>query len=440
MAKKINLEALIKNGDFQRAGAALPVVDSVCIDSRKCKPGSLFVALPGEQTDGHRFVDDALANGAAAVMVREKQDIDCPQLIVKDTCRALQHLAAAYRAQIDSYVIGITGSCGKTTLKEILSELLTGRYTVGKTPGNYNNQLGLPLTILNEGGREVLVAEVGTNGPGEIDFLTGVLQPDMGIITHIGPSHLQGLDTVEQVAREKSALLAGLKSDGVAFIPENIRYRELLFKKSAAPVRTVGSSPAADYFVNVKRNCSGDLLETGDFSLKLPLSRYEFLLNSALAVAAARLLDVKVKTIKDVLSNFQIPAGRGRIIEVDGCRLIDDSYNANPDSMAAALRHLMRLSPPRLAVLGEMKELGASAGRLHRELGERLAELDDTEIHYVGAFAQQVAEGFGSDQINFHKDAEELSDLNLSDFSSALVKSSHAAGLYRLVEKWTDLK
>ncbi|MGM0380395.1 MAG: UDP-N-acetylmuramoyl-tripeptide--D-alanyl-D-alanine ligase [bacterium] len=434
-------ENIIPGGaEIHAPASGLPEqIRGVKIDSRNCKSGDLFVALPGENTHGHVYLEDAVEAGAAVAVVEEPRPVEIPQLVVADSLEALQELASNFRAEIDSRVIGITGSCGKTTVKEMVAGLLSAVFSVGKTPGNYNNQIGLPLTVLNEGGKDVLVAEVATNQPGEIKLLTSILRPGVGIITHIGPAHLAGLSSVENLADEKSDLLAGLPEDGLAVIPDDLKHMDRIKASSSVEPVKVGSSARADYRVNWRKNGENTVMNVEGREISLPLTRNELLRDAALAFCVAENLGVPPEKLNGQIENLSPVEGRGQQENISDCLLIDGSYNANPDSVISALDHLLELPAPRLIVLGDMLELGDEAGRLHQKVGHKLAEFSDSEIHYVGEYGAKIKDGAGDKVgINFYDKVDEIMDLTPRGFKSALVKSSHAVGLHRLVEKWRD--
>ncbi len=417
-------------------------VGSVRIDSRECGQGDLFVALQGENTHGHEFVEHARENGAVAAVVERTQNSVLPQFVVDDSRRALRELAGNYRRSTElDRVIGVTGSCGKTTVKEMLGTLLEKRYDVGKTPGNYNNELGLPLTLLNQGRGELLVAEVGINRPGEMEPLAELLQPDLGVITHIGPAHLEGLRSTRTVAREKSRLLTVLPADGDAFYPTGIKHRSILDEACPLDPTRVGEGTGSDVRTRLSESGDSTTLDVEDLSVKLPFQGEGLVMDAALAVAVARRLGVRAESVRSAMETFHPLPGRGRRLTVRGCEVIDGSYNANPESMEAALQRLVRLDPPRLALVGEMKEMGERAEEAHRRLGELLAAIPRCRVHYVGQYRATVGEGFASrsgESFHAHADAEQLPELPLEEYGSCLVKASHGVGLHRRVEQWRD--
>jgi len=413
------------------------VINKVRIDSRNCEPGDLFVALQGENTHGHRFLQAAHDNGAVAAIVEREQDVDIPQLLVEDSEESLGRLAKFYRRTLDDYVIGITGSCGKTTVKEMLTAVLSEKYQVHRSPGNYNNQLGLPLTILNYGGADILVAEVAMNQPGEIKRLTEILAPDMGLIAHIGRAHLAGLETVESVAREKAELLAGLPPDGLGIVPGWVRYKDILLQSSTAPARVPSRSAGGDVEVDWSIGPGVGKIRVGENKFEVTFTRDEILKDAILVILAAFELGLEETAIREGLARFEPLAGRGQEIMIGETTVIDGSYNANPDSMLSAIERLEELSPPRLAVLGTMKELGDQAPEAHREIGEKLSEVEDLEVKFVGEYGKQLAKGMGGDpNLSLHETVEELNGLVPTSYRSVLIKGSNAVGLSKLIERW----
>lgn len=414
-------------------------VNSVQIDSRQCGSGDLFVALQGEETHGHEFVESAVENGAVAAVVESVQPADCPQLVAESSLSTLQALAGNYRETLSDYVVGITGSCGKTTVKDLLAEVLESQFTVGRTPGNYNNHIGLPLTVLNEGGQEVLVAEVAMNKTGEIRKLSEILGPHLGIITHIGPAHLAGVNTVEQLAREKAQLLACLSADGLAVVPQWLDYENILLEAANAPVAAPSLEPGADIEVSLNCNAKKSTFSVNQQEYECNFRRRELVKNAVIATVAAKHLGVEDEQIQKGLARSEPLEGRGKELKIGETTVIDGSYNANPDSMDAALERLKELPPPRLAVLGTMKEMGDRAPEAHRELGKSLSCIPDLQVHYVGEFGRELAAGTEGDiDVQLHDSAADLNGLNPARYSSVLVKASNAVGLRELVSRWSE--
>jgi UDP-N-acetylmuramoyl-tripeptide--D-alanyl-D-alanine ligase len=381
-------------------------VDAVTVDSRLARSGSLFIALPGEQADGHRYVADALARGAIAAVV--ERDVDCETVLdlrdptcasegeevvslpvclrVDDSLAALQQMASWWRAQFDVGVIGITGSIGKTTTKEFVASVLAQRYRVLKSEGNYNNEIGLPLTLLRlDGDHERVVLEMGTYGPGEITLLTDIARPQVGIVTNVGPVHLERMGTVERIAECKSELPRALPAGGTAILNADDERVLRMAEVTRAQVFTYGLASASDLWAGEveTHGLEGIDLTFHDARLqdqertiraRIPLvgrhSAY-----TALRAAAVGLVEG--------LSWVEILRGLGageplRLVTVPGIHestLLDDTYNSSPDSAVAALDLLAELEGRKIGVLGDMLELGAHEAEGHCRVGRRAMDV-----------------------------------------------------------------
>ena len=321
------------------------VVQGVAIDTRKLKAGDMFVALPGERVDGHDYVAEAIARGAVAAMVTRKLDLALPQVLVNDAAAALGDLASAVRAQRDVRVVGITGSNGKTTVKTLAAAILARHGRTHVNAGNYNNELGLPLTLLAmPRDTQFAVLEMGAGKPGDIAYLAGIARPDVGVITCIAPAHLERMGSIEGVAETKGALYQALPADGVAIINADDAFAPFF-------AGLAGSRRVLRYALEQPADVTADILEQrvdgsrfmlktlqGDAEIALPLAGRHNVANALAATAIALALDVPLATIVAGLEQVDGVAGRLKVEAMPGgWTLIDDSYNANPGSVTAAI-------------------------------------------------------------------------------------------------------
>jgi UDP-N-acetylmuramoyl-tripeptide--D-alanyl-D-alanine ligase len=354
------------------------------IDSRAAGPGDLFVGLVGEHVDGGRFAAQALAGGAWGVLVAPEH-ADAARCAVAgaiiaadDPLAALQRLATAWRRTLGCPVVGITGSVGKTSTKDILAAMLAQRLRTVANRENLNTEIGLPMTVLEApAGAEALVLEMGMRGPGQIAELTAIAEPDVGLITAVAPVHLELMGSVEAIAAAKAELVAGLRAGGTAIVPAG---EPLLDAHRRDDVTTVTFGPGGDV----------DALPDG---LELPFNSAHMRRNALAALAAARALGVEPDGLLDVaLSSF-----RGQRIELPGdIVVVNDCYNANPMSMRAALDDLAAsASGRRVAVLGDMLELGPDEDRFHAEIGSHAREAGIDVLVAVGPRAAHLADGYG---------------------------------------------
>ena len=381
-------------------GQALPeTFCGVVQDTRMLTPGCLYVALRGERLDGHAFVGQALRGGAAAALVerswKPSEDVSgWPLIRVADTRKALGDAARAWRLKSKALVVGLTGSSGKTTTKEMAAALFAAAGTVCATRGNLNNEIGLPLSLLSMAQDTAFgIFETGTNHPGEMSRLADVLRPRAAIVSSIGNAHIEFFGSVEAIAREKGTLLAALPSDGFAVLCRETTCFDLLSSLSRAPVVTTSLvSPDADF--------TGELLDplcgamrvtvraTGEQAvLRSGLPGAHNASNLLLAFAAASTAGVSARAAAQALLRLSLPGMRWEVVRCGGVTVVNDAYNANPDSMTAVLRTFAQLpcEGRRVAVLGDMLELGAHAEALDRAVGRCVAALAPDALFAVGA-------------------------------------------------------
>ncbi len=427
---------------------------SVSTDSRKIEQGNLFIALRGENFDGAAFVAGAARDGAVAVMVNTGSfdgNAPCPVLLVEDTRLALGRLAAHWRAQFAIPLVGLTGSNGKTTVKEMLAAILreaTGSAeSVLATQGNLNNDIGMPLTLLRlNAGHRYAVIEMGMNHTGEIEYLSRLANPDVALITNASGAHLAGLGSVEGVARAKGEIFAGLKQGGTAVINADDVY-EPLWRKLAEghAVLEFGINGYPSVYGKWQAQEFGARLAVltphGEFAASLQVPGVHNARNALAATAAAVALDVPLEKISAGLEKFGGVAGRlQRKAARHGAVLIDDTYNANPSSMRAALEVLAQAAGRRIFVMGDMGELGEDAARYHAEIGGFARQSGIQHLLALGELSREAVREFGAGAQHFD-DAESLCAALESEMDAGvtvLVKGSRFMKMERVVAKCTE--
>ncbi|MFC5582996.1 UDP-N-acetylmuramoyl-tripeptide--D-alanyl-D-alanine ligase [Rhodanobacter terrae] len=418
-------------------------VTGVAIDTRKLQPGDLFVAIKGERVDGHDYLAEAAARGAVAAMVTRKLDGDLPQLLVNDAELALGDLASAVRAQRNVRVVGITGSNGKTTVKTLAASILSRHGRTHVSAGNFNNEIGLPLTLLAmPRDTEYAVLEMGAGKPGDIAYLAAIARPDIGLVTLIAPAHLARMGSIEGVAETKGALYQALPADGIAIINADDAFARFFGGLAGArKVLRYGLDHPADIGADIlEQRVDGShfVLSTpqGDAEVSLPLSGRHNIANALAATTIALALEVPLDTIVAGLEQAAGVAGRlRREAMAGGWTLIDDSYNANPSSMAAAIDTLLLADGERWLVLGDMAELGTEAPALHAGVGARARECGVERLFAVGPLGAATVEAFGAQGRHFADKAALIVALHaqLHAGVTCLVKGSRSAGMEQVV-------
>jgi UDP-N-acetylmuramoyl-tripeptide--D-alanyl-D-alanine ligase len=421
----------------------------VVTDSRGDCTGGLFVALRGERFDAHAFVPQALANGAVAAMVTEPLALDLPQWVVEDTRLSLGRLAAAWRRRLRGRVVAITGSNGKTTCKDMVAAILAQTGTVRATDGNLNNDIGMPLTLLRARGEDWLVVEMGANHHGEIGYLTDIARPEAALITNAGRAHLEGFGTVDGVARAKGEIARGLPPDGTFVFPGDAPWsalwqdltkgkRTLTF--GLAPHCAVRTDPAAVTTEWVDASFSTRFtaeLPGQRCDLSLALAGLHNVRNALAAAALTTAVGVAPPAIAAGLASLRPVPGRLEPKRLRELRVIDDTYNANPDSLDAAIQVLVGLPGRPILVLGDLGELGSEAVELHREVGERARAAGVAALYAVGNLCRAAVAGFGPGPAAHHfgDQAALISALrgDLGAGDVVLVKGSRRAAMERVV-------
>lgn len=392
----------------QMSGASLlsgrpdTIVKRVCKDTREIRAGDLYVTLRGENYDGNKFIEEAALKGAVATLCDGEAPTGLPHdfgvLAIPDSLTGLTHLAMMWRQQLKLHSVVITGSSGKTSTKDFTASVLRSRLRTTATLGNLNNQIGLPLSILAADIEDVAaVWEIGMNHRGEIAPLAGLACPEIGIITCIGTAHIEHLRSIEEIAREKGDLLEKLPSSGYGIIPAEDAFAATLRKRTSAKVFEVGFLRGDLRAVDISHKSDGSCFviegEFGRAEAYLPVPGKHMIGNALLAVAAGRLCGIPLEECAAALAKIELTHGRLSQSMKRGVTLLDDTYNANPDSMLAALETLFSLPKEgrKIAVLGRMGELGPHAAAGYARVGERAARLLDTLIT-VGSEAEAIAE------------------------------------------------
>lgn len=358
------------------------------VDSRTVSAGDVFFALRGPHHDGHAFVGEAFAKGATAAVIEQPVEVSGILLPVASTYRALKDLAAWARRQWPGTVVAVTGSAGKTTTKEAIAHLLAGRFAVGKSAGNYNNHVGVPLSLLRlPDGCQVAVLELAMNHAGEIAELAAIARPQIGVVTMVGHAHVEFFDSIEEVARAKRELIESLPPDGTAVLNADDPRVADFRKVHPGPAVTFGFSESADVRAAAfERTPEGSRFQlVGDGWFHTRLEGRHGVRNLLAALAVARLFGLRPEELAEAVASLEPPAMRGRRLLWRGITILDDSYNANPEAVCAMLETL-RETPGRrrIAVLGEMLELGRHSEALHRWVGRQAAEAADIVIGVRG--------------------------------------------------------
>lgn len=437
-----------------RRGSGVTPVERVYTDSRQAQAGDVFFAIKGERFDGHDFVNEVAARGVAAVVVGRKYTPsplpDCAVLTVDDTRAALGRLAAAYRRLFNLPVIAVGGSNGKTTVKELIASVLRQKLATLWSEASFNNDIGVPMTLLRlDKSHQAAVLEAGTNHPGELAPLVKMIQPKYGVLTNIGREHLEFFGDLAGVAEEEGSLAELLPAEGRLFINGDSEWTELITRRTRATVVRVGLGEKNDWRgrgLRLDKNGVTFRVETpkaeysGEYRVNL-LGRHQ-VINALFAVAVSEELGLGRPAVRDGLAECQPAKMRMQFWEAGGVRVLDDAYNANADSMVAALETLcaLPLQGRRVAVLGDMAELGAQSEAAHAEIGRRAAELGIGQLFAVGRMAPVIAaaaRAAGLSRVIEFADVEAAKSAVKSFLKAGdvvLLKASRASRLERIAE------
>lgn len=432
--------AVAVNGTVQGDDAAF---FSVSKDTRTLLKDDLYVALKGENFDGHDFLSQAADLGAAGALVSDVQSMTLPQIVVEDTRIALGDLASAWRSQFEGKLVGITGSNGKTTVKEMCRAILLKAVSgdrVLSTQGNLNNDIGMPMTLLSlRQQHDYAVIEMGANHVGEIEYLTQIARPDVAVITNAGAAHLEGFGSVEKVAQAKSEIYGGLVDDGVAIINLDDAYADYWKKvcKGKNIVTFSMENQQADVYAELQSDVTYIFKTTeGDVTVTMSLPGRHNVMNALASTAVAITLGLGLEDISTGIESFSSVSGRLDIRKgVQSSYIIDDTYNANPLSLNAAIDVLTEMKGESYLVLGDMAELGELAAELHFEAGQQAKKKGVKKLFAMGEFSRNAVKGFGEGAEFF----EQRDDLiravleNINASTTVLVKGSRSMAMENVV-------
>lgn len=433
----------------------------VVIDSRQVESGYLFVAIPGEKVDGHKFIPDVFAKGAAAVLSEQQlEDPAGPYILVESTTKALRDLAEYYRKSLDIKVVGITGSVGKTSTKEMIASVLSEKYRVLKTEGNYNNEIGLPLTIFKiRAEHEVAVLEMGISEFGEMHRLATMANPDICVITNIGLCHLENLKTRDGILKAKTESFAHLKKDGIAILNGD--------DDKLSTVRQVGDKEPVFYGMEEKMEYREDAKKSvyatgvenlglygmqarihtpeGERDVRIPIPGEHNVYNALAATAVGLSLGLSLDQISSGILKAKTIGGRTNLLNTGSMTVIDDCYNANPVSMKASIDVLATAEGRKIAVLGDMGELGENEKKLHYEVGEYLAKKEINVLFCAGELSEEIAKAAQKEsktcEVYYFKTRDALLEQLLPFLKkgdTVLVKASHFMEYPEIVKALTD--
>jgi UDP-N-acetylmuramoyl-tripeptide--D-alanyl-D-alanine ligase len=444
MLAPLSLKILQQEFSWQLIGANCSFV-SISTDTRTLRSGDLYVALLGDNFDGHDFIAEAIEQGACAVLSSKKMPIAIPQLIVEDTRIALAIVANTVRRQFNGTLIGLTGSAGKTTVKEMLAAILAVNGKVLATKDNLNNEIGVPLTLLQlEQCHDYAVIEMGARKPGDIRYLSQITSPDIALLLNAKPVHLDGMGSVEGVAQAKGEIFENLSSKCHAVINADDDFADFWRQrvdtaqiitfgfKADAVVRAEKIEPSAD---SMKFNL---LVNNQAQMVNLPVAGMHNITNALAAAAAAVVAGLSISDIVKGLNSFMGVASRlNRCAGISGCIVIDDSYNANPEAMMAAIDVLTMQSGNHILVVGDMGELGEQAAQYHFELGQYAKQAKVNRLVAVGELSRHTVAGFGIDGEWFSSQQELVNGLvnSIKANDVVLVKGSRSAAMENVVKK-----
>jgi UDP-N-acetylmuramoyl-tripeptide--D-alanyl-D-alanine ligase len=416
-------------------------VTGICHDTRTLKPGNLYVAITGDQFDGHQFIAEAFRKGAAGALVEDRFCwTENPILQVDNTIKGLQELARGYRKKWIGIPVGITGSVGKTTVKEMCADILSVKGETHRTAGNYNNHIGLPLTMLamppmaRHG-----VFEIGMNHPGEISALAYLLQPKIGIITDVCNAHRESFQSLKEIAREKMKLAERVAGSGMVILDRDSEWYSMMRSHTCATVRTISFEGIADY---VGHREGEGVMSVDGFNYTMPLPGEHIMRNALRAIALGREMSMTPEEIEEGLRRFKAPPMRWQESEFNGIHFINDAYNANPLSMRAGLRTFNNLPGigKKWVVIGGMHELGTTADEEHAALGQFIDRLSLDGVVTVGELGRLISCSGPQAifQCSSNAEAAQILKHHLAPGDRVLLKASRSEQLERVLTHFKE--
>ncbi|MDO4189407.1 MAG: UDP-N-acetylmuramoyl-tripeptide--D-alanyl-D-alanine ligase [Lachnospiraceae bacterium] len=448
ISKACNGKLFLINGDDAEKEAS-----SVIIDSRKCEENCVFIATKGERVDGHSFINQVWDNKALAVICEEiPENVSGNYIHVEDSFKALKDIAEFYRRQLDVKIVGIAGSVGKTSTKEMVSAVLEQKFRVQKTAGNFNNEVGVPLTIftINET-HELAVVEMGISDFGEMSRLSKIVKPDICVMTNIGPCHLENLKDLDGVLKAKSEIFESMNPAGfVVLNGDDDKLRTITRINDKTP-RYFGNDKSNDIYSTdiVSKGLLGTeckiCTKEGDFKVTIPLPGKHHVLNALAATSVGLILKMDISEIAKGIESVKSTQGRSNIIESEDYILIDDCYNANPKSMKAAIDLLDQANGVKVAILGDMFELGENEEELHGEIGDYISKQSDDLLICIGKLSANIYERatlVGGRKVYYEtlEDAIDSIKTIIDEVSvkgekpAVLIKASHGMHFEKIVE------
>ena len=441
-------------------GSDSTILDNFSIDTRTINKNDVYVGIKGEHNDGSIFYKDALENGAKGCILNEtKIDENFLQkyqdrfiVIVKDTIECIQSLAVLKRSYYDIPVVGITGSVGKTSTKDIIASVLSQKYNVLSTIGNYNNHIGLPLTILRLKDEEVLVVEMGMNNLGEISTLSKIAKPTISVITNVGTSHIGNLGSRENILKAKLEILDGMDNNGILIINnDNDLLHKYYLSNNYKNIITYGIENDSNYMAKkIKYNnldsTFNTLIDNIEYNFKINIPGNVFIYNALAGISIGNIFNIDIFDIKNSIENFSLTSRRMEIENIKNITIIKDFYNANLDSMNNAINYLGTLKNTKIAVLGDMLDLGDYSEKLHREIAHTIKNNNIDIVITVGAYSKCIKDEL--DKLNFHNNVfcfdnnddafNKLKEI-LKDNDNILIKASNGMNFSEIYNKLINL-